>query len=367
MLRLFLREHAAFIVFQIVLVAFIMLLYWLDGFRNVDTAIYSFVISSVLVLTFLTARFVKRYHYYQRILATPQSMEHVLQREGKSPEQIQNEIYLQKLYRLYQHEVQSLYATQNRHLQFMNQWVHQMKTPLSVMHLLLQEEQELDKTSVREEMDRLKAGLDTVLMNARLDTFEQDMQIEQVDLRSLVSEVVTENKRLFISKRVYPEISIGDEHIIATDQKWMKFIIGQFLTNAVKYTFEPNKKVMISAECSNGNTLLTIQDEGIGIPSSDLPRVTKAFFTGENGRKTGESTGMGLFLAKEVCRKLGHELAISSVQGEGTSVSVLFFNQDLATQEENDDSSEDRRSDKSIRGESNPPGSQSAELHSGKR
>ena len=367
MLRLFLKEHAAFIVFQIVLVAFIMLLYWLDGFRNLDTAIYSFVISSVLVMTFLAARFVKRYQYYQRILAKPQSMEHALQREGKSPEQIQNEIYLQELYRLYQHEVQSLYATQNRHLQFMNQWVHQMKTPLSVMHLLLQEEQELDKNSVREEMDRLKSGLDTVLMNARLDTFEQDMQIEQVALRSLVSEVATENKRLFISKRVYPEISIEEEHIVATDQKWMKFIIGQILTNAVKYTFEANKKVMISAKCANGNTLLTIRDEGIGIPSSDLPRITKAFFTGENGRKTGESTGMGLYLAKEVCRKLGHELSISSVQGEGTTVSVLFFNQDLAPQEENDDSSENRRSDKSIRGKSGASGGQPIEFHGGKR
>ncbi|ANU11621.1 sensor histidine kinase [Planococcus antarcticus DSM 14505] len=367
MLRLFLKEHAAFIVFQFVLVAFIMMLYWLDGFRNLDTAIYSFVISTMLVIAFLTVRFVKRYHYYQRILVTPQNLEHMLQREGKSPEQIQNEVYLQKLYRLYQHEVQSLYATQNRHLQFMNQWVHQMKTPLSVMHLLLQEEQELDKNSVREEMDRLKAGLDTVLMNARLDTFEQDMQIEQVYLRSLVSEVVTENKRLFISKRIYPEISIAEEHIVATDQKWMKFIIGQFLTNAVKYTFEPNKKVMIAAECSNGNTLLKIRDEGIGISASDLPRVTKAFFTGENGRKTVESTGMGLYLAKEICGKLGHELSISSVQGEGTTVSVLFFDQDFATQEEKNDGSENRRSDQGLRRESDTQGSQPVKLHSGER
>ncbi|EGA89717.1 integral membrane sensor signal transduction histidine kinase [Planococcus donghaensis MPA1U2] len=342
MLRLFMKEHAAFIVFQVVLVAFIMLLYWLDGFRNLDTAIYSFVISTVLVITFLSARFARRYQYYQRILSAPQNLEHMLQREGKSPEQVQNEVYLQKLYRLYQHEVQSLYAAQNRHLQFMNQWVHQMKTPISVMHLLLQEEKELDKNSVREEMERLKAGLDTVLMNARLDTFEQDMQVEQINLRALVSEVATENKRLFISKRVYPEISIGAEHVVATDQKWMKFIIGQFLTNAVKYTFKQNKKVYIAAECSNGNTLLTIRDEGIGISSSDLPRVTKAFFTGENGRKIGESTGMGLYLAKEVCGKLGHELTISSVQGEGTTVSVLFCNQDFVTQEEHDDSSGNR-------------------------
>lgn len=331
MLRLFLKEHAAFIVFQALLVAFILLLYWLDGFRNADTAIYSFVISTILVITFLSARFTKRYRFYQKILSKPASMEDALQRDGKSPEQLQSEAYMQSLYKLYQQEVQALYAAQNRHLQFMNQWVHQMKTPLSVMQLLLQQEGELDKDSVREEMERLKSGLDTVLMNARLDTFEQDMQVEQVRLRELVAELLTENKRLFISKRVYPDMDIAEEYTVPTDRKWMKFVLSQFLTNAVKYTFEANKKVYIQACCKDGHVLLTIRDEGIGIPASDLPRVTKAFFTGENGRKTGESTGMGLYLAKEVCKKLGHRLAIDSVKGEGTTVSVLFCNQDTAT------------------------------------
>lgn len=342
MLRLFLKEHAAFIVFQIVLVAFIMLLYWLDGFRNVDTAIYSFVISTLLVGTFLTARYIKRYRYYQKIIAKPENMEHMLQREGRSPEQIQSDLYLQQLYKVYQYEVQSLYAAQNRHLQFMNQWVHQMKTPLSVMQLLLQEKDELDKNSVREEVERLKSGLETVLMNARLDTFEQDMQIELCSLHALASEVVSENKRLFISKRVYPAIRIDEEFTVATDRKWMKFIVGQLLTNAVKYTFEPEKKVYLEAECMESHIKLSIRDEGVGIPAADLPRVTKAFFTGENGRKTGESTGMGLYLAKEVCRKLGHELQITSAQGEGATVSVLFYNQDTALQEDHDDISENR-------------------------
>lgn len=324
MLRLFLREHAAFIVFQFLLVGFILMLYWLDGFRNTDTAIYSFIISLLLLASFLGVRFAMRYRYYERLLSDPPNMEHALQREGRSPETVQTELYMQKLYRLYQYEVQSLYAGQTRHLQFINQWVHQMKTPLSVMHLLLQEPEELDKASIREEVDRLRAGLDTVLMNARLDTFEQDMQIEQASLRGMVSEMVTENKRLFISRRVYPEIDIEERYQVATDRKWMKFIIGQLLTNAVKYTFEENKKLYIRASCLEGTITLSVQDEGIGIPPSDLPRVTKAFFTGENGRLSGESTGMGLYLAQEVCNRLGHELEITSSKGQGTTVSIVF-------------------------------------------
>lgn len=362
MLRLFFKEHAAFIVFQAALVAFIMALYWLDGFRNIDTAIYSFIISTLLVAVFLASRFSKRYRFYQKILAVPDRMEHSLQKDGKSPEQQQSEKYMQEIYRLYQNEAQSLYAAQKRHLQFMNQWVHQMKTPLSVMQLLLQEPAELDKNSVREEMERLKGGLDTVLMNARLDTFEEDMQIEQVPLRSIIGEIVNENKRLFISKRIYPVIDVEDKVVVATDRKWMKFILGQLLTNALKYTFAMNKKVYINADCVDENTLLTIRDEGIGIPASDLPRVTKAFFTGENGRKTGESTGMGLYLANEVCKKLGHQLTIKSAIGEGTAVSVLFRNQDSTTGGNDNAVIENRRSDESIRRESDASSPQSTEL-----
>jgi len=253
-------------------------------------------------------------------------MEDVLQKNAKTPEAIQTEKYMHELYRLYQHELHSLYASQKRHDQFMNQWVHQMKTPISVIELLLQDERPLDKRNVQEEIDRLRRGLDMVLVNARLENFEEDMQVEQVAVKTIVTATVNENKRLFITKRVFPEIHIEDDIIVASDSKWLRFIIGQFVTNAVKYTFEANKKIVISAVKRDDHVQLAICDEGIGIPASDLSRVTKAFFTGENGRKTGESTGMGLYLAKEICEKLGHELNITSEVGKGTIVTVTFTN-----------------------------------------
>ncbi|MBO2535141.1 sensor histidine kinase [Rummeliibacillus suwonensis] len=322
--KLFLKDHSGYIVFDIFLVLFILLLYWLDGFRNVDTAIYSIIISLILTITFLCIRYIMQQSYYKKILQLPKSMEDALQKNAKTPEHIATEKYIHELYKIYQLEAQSLYAQQNRHLQFMNQWVHQMKTPISVLELLLQEDGELDKISVQEEVDRLKHGLETVLMNARLDTFEEDMKIEKVALRPLVSAIVNENKRLFITNHVYPSIDIAEDCIVPTDPKWMKFIIGQFITNAVKYTFEDGKKLYLSAVVKDKQVILTIRDEGIGIPPSDLKRVTKAFFTGENGRKTSESTGMGLYLAKEVCDKLGHQLEIESEVGQGTSIRVTF-------------------------------------------
>ncbi|MBB4823595.1 signal transduction histidine kinase [Sporosarcina luteola] len=325
-LSLFLREHLPLLVFQLLLVLFILLLYYLDGFRGMNTAIYSIIMSFLLTAGYLGGKYVMRRSFYASITRKPEKMEDALMRYAASPEQRQTVRYMRDLYSLYQNEVQSLYASQHRQIHFMNQWVHQMKTPISVIGLLLQEEEELDKRSVAEEIDKIRLGLDAVLMNARLETFEEDMRIEQVDLKSLVQKVVNEHKRLFITNGVFPVIRIEDRFTVATDAKWMHTIITQFITNAVKYTFDEGKKIHFEAEAAEAGIKLSIQDEGIGIPASDLKRVRKAFFTGENGRLTGESTGMGLYIASEVCGKLGHPLTIESETGVGTTVSILFKN-----------------------------------------
>ncbi len=339
MIRLFLKEHAIFILFQLFLVLFVMLLYWLDGFRNLDTAIYSIVISFILTVTFLTTLFLKKAAFYKKILSVPTQVEGILQREAHSPEIRQIEVYLEHLYRLYQRELQLLYARQNRHLQFMNNWVHQMKTPISILELMAQDRDKVDAKSLLEETDRLKRGLDAVLMNARLDTFEEDMQIDKVNLKELVTEAVSKNKRLFIGNRIYPVIDIEEEIYITTDAKWLGMIISQFITNAIKYTLEDNKKLYFEAKKEHHSILFSVRDEGMGIPASDIKRVTKPFFTGENGRKIGESTGIGLYLAQEVCSRLNHELLIESAIGEGTTVSICFQQQESNERGEHDDDS----------------------------
>lgn len=323
-IRLFLREYVSFIIFQFVLIAFMLVIFWLDGFRDVATAIYMISISLVLLISFLIIRYMLRQRFLTQITQVPTTMEEVLQKNARTPEHKKNQRYLNEVYKVYQYEVQALYAQQNRQDKFMNQWIHQMKTPLAVIDLLLQDDAELDKGNVQEEIDRLKRGLEMVLVNARIDKFEEDMQIEQVYLKQIVTKVINENKRLFIANHVFPDIQIDSELVVTSDSKWLHFIIGQFVTNAVKYTFEDNKKIYISVIEVEHSVVLTIRDEGIGIPKSDILRVTKPFFTGENGRKTRESSGMGLYLANEICRKLGHDLVITSEVGEGTAVAITF-------------------------------------------
>lgn len=323
-IRLFIREHISYVIFQVCMTLFLIALFWLDGFRNLETAIYAIVINGLLIASFLVVRYMLRRRYLKKLTQLPSTMDDALQKNAKTSEYILTERYLQELYHLYQHEVQTLYATQKRHHKFMNQWIHQMKTPIAVLELLLQEDEALEKKSVQEEVDRLKRGLEMVLMNARLDNFEGDMQIAPVPLKSTVTTVINENKRLFITNRVFPEVQIDDELLVMSDSKWLRFLLEQFITNAVKYTFEQQKKIYVTATEQNGQIILAVRDEGIGIPKSDLTRVTKAFYTGENGRKTGESTGMGLYIAKEICDKLGHELVIHSEVNSGTTVQVIF-------------------------------------------
>lgn len=322
-IRLFVKEHFLYIIFQVCMTLFLIALFWLDGFRNLDTAVYAVVINILLITSFLIVRYMLRRRYLTKITQLPRAMDDALQKNAKTSEYFVTERYLQELYHLYQHEVQTLYATQKRHHKFMNQWIHQMKTPISVLELLLQEE-DIDKKSVQEEVDRLKRGLDMVLMNARLNNFEEDMQIGPVPLKSTVMTVINENKRLFITNRVFPEVQMDAELVVMSDSKWLHFLLEQFITNAVKYTFEPQKKLYVTATVQGEQIVLAVRDEGIGIPKSDLSRVTKAFYTGENGRKTGESTGMGLYIAKEICDKLGHELVIQSEVNKGTTIEVIF-------------------------------------------
>lgn len=324
-IRMYVKDHVSFFIFQALLILFLFVLFWLDGFRNYNTLIYALMISVLFTVAFLGGKFIMRRSFYWAIVKEPVRMEDALIRRIHSPEHSRTTHYMRQLYKVYQDEAQTLYSSQSRQIEFMNHWVHQMKTPISVINLLLQEET-YDRKSIEEELDRLQKGLDTVLVNASLETFEKDMTIEKLPLKHLVQETVTAHKRLLITNRIFPSLEIDDTFVVASDRKWLKIVLGQFITNAVKYTFEEGKKIYLTAEKGPSGIAFSIRDEGVGIPASDLNRVTNAFFTGENGRLTGESTGMGLYIAAEVCEKLGHELLIESAPNEGTTITVLFKN-----------------------------------------
>jgi signal transduction histidine kinase len=324
-MKLFIREHLPLILIQTVQLFLVLLVYWLDGYRNVPTALYSVFIGLTLLAGYLIYRYAGYRLFYRKLSGSMKDLDESLQPSGGAPLPKALDELLQSQYRLYRQRLDEWESRRRAHLTFMNQWVHQMKTPLSVIQLTVQDEEDPRFASIREEAERMERGLETVLYTARLEAFEQDFTVERVSLRQAVERVVHENKRSFIRNAVYPEVNIDESLHVETDAKWLHFMLNQLLSNAIKYSAGSHAKIRFTAqEREAGTVCLSIQDRGIGIPAADLKRVFRPFYTGENGRKYRESTGMGLYLVNEICRRLGHRVELASQVGAGTTVTLVF-------------------------------------------
>lgn len=164
-----------------------------------------------------------------------------------------------------------------------------------------------------------------LLNTARLEKFEMDFHLKKTSLNHVIRDVLIAHKRLCIRHNVIPQIH--GEVWTETDEKWMTVVLNQIVSNAIKNC--KNKKgvknlIFHLEQNTDTSSKLSITDEGRGIAPHDIPRIFDPFFTGENGRSAGESTGMGLYLATQVCSKFGRELSVSSEFGIGTTFTITF-------------------------------------------
>lgn len=326
MKKLFWLEHLPLIIFSIVELLVVLLVFWFDGYDHPVTAAYAIFLGLFILGGYLLFRYYSHRGFYERLSEPMRSLNESIKHKESAPLPAALNQLLEEQYRQYQSKLMDWERKQKEHMTFMNQWVHQMKTPLSVIEMITQEDDNESYKSISEEADRLRRGLDMVLYMSRLDTFEQDFSVEPVSLQKLVKDVIHENKRYFIYSHVYPEMLVDEDIVVQTDAKWLRFIVLQLLSNAIKYSAGSGEKVTITAtRAAHGREVqLEIRDRGIGIPKSDLSRVCNAFYTGENGRKYKESTGMGLYLVREVAQKLNHRVELESERGKGTVVRLIF-------------------------------------------
>ncbi|HZG14456.1 MAG TPA: sensor histidine kinase [Candidatus Bathyarchaeia archaeon] len=323
-MKLFIRDQFLFVSLFFMQLGALLLIFQLDGYSSGTIVLYAIFLSLFFSGVYLIIRYWANRKVYHYLGHSIQSLDELTQSLGETPlAEAMAEVF-QQHYRLYMEQLHLHENKQREYNTFIQQWVHQMKTPISVIHLLLQNEDSPATESIREEVDRLKRGLETVLYTARLERFEQDFLIEPVHLHSLVQGVLLENKRLFIRNQVYPEVRVDEQWRVESDDKWLSFVLTQLLTNAVRYSAGISRKVLIQAYARGSMAVLEVKDQGIGIPKEDMERVFQPFFTGENGRKYPESTGMGLYLVKEVCRRLDHSLELESRAGKGTTVRIIF-------------------------------------------
>ncbi|BDR68811.1 sensor histidine kinase [Clostridium tetani] len=336
----FLKDRIAYIIVYLISISFVILTMHLTLFIKVidfpiTNILYAYFVSIVILIIFLVYEHSKVRAFYKQlyeILNSENIMENIINiGEVRTIEQKLFTQILKKLYKSYEDKVYKYKDIQKHYLDFINQWVHQMKTPVSVIDLILQEEDTSEFNeildSIGEENEKISQGLNIMLYNARINEFNHDFNVEDIDILLILRKVINDNKKLLIRHKIFPKIS-GETAIVQTDKKWIYFVINQIVINAIKYTAATEKdKKTINFNIKEDTTkiVVSIEDNGIGIPKEDLGRVFNAFFTGKNGRKTSESTGMGMYLSKRICEELGNEVYVESEEGKGASFYIAFY------------------------------------------
>lgn len=210
----------------------------------------------------------------------------------------------------------------NEYKEYIEQWIHDVKTPISAMKLLCENNKSDITRKLMTELIKISHYTDQALYYARSENVEKDYLIKEVLLSEIIHAAIADNKQLLIQNNVSVEVR-NCYYTVYTDEKWIGFILNQLIANAVKY-MEKEPKIIFETETSQGQNVLLIRDNGIGITESDLPRIFEKGFTGENGRTGKSSTGIGLYLCKRLCDKLGIGITVRSVPNEGTLVSLYF-------------------------------------------
>lgn len=209
-------------------------------------------------------------------------------------------------------------------IDFYTTWVHQIKTPVSVLRMILQKEDTKQNRALLLEVFRIEQYIEMVLSYLRLDHASSDFVFKQYKLDSILKSVIHKFAPQFVEKKI--ALSYEPTNLtVLTDEKWLSFLIEQVFSNALKYTKEGGK-ISIYMEADQ---TLTISDTGIGIAPEDLPRIFEKGFTGYNGRTDKKATGLGLYLCKETAKKLSHRIAAKSVVGKGTAISITFLSNSM--------------------------------------
>lgn len=199
-------------------------------------------------------------------------------------------------------------------------WVHQVKTPISAMNLMLQTGAPLDGERLLNQLFKIEQYVDMVLQYLRTDSPGNDLVIRQVDLDAILRKAIHKYAPIFIRKKINLNYEPVDCRI-TTDEKWFQFVVEQLLSNALKYTDSGEITIRL-AERENGGKMLAVGDTGTGIAPEDIPRVFEKGYTGNNGRLGRKSTGIGLYLCRKITARLSHEMEIESEPGKGTTVFI---------------------------------------------
>lgn len=330
-LKEYLIDKIKFIIFYVLLMSFISAVVYLDGLVKIrlGNILYINAIGLTLLLLYFLLDYFPMKKYYSTInYIAKNRKEDILTSlpKAKNYEQALWSEIVMSIYREQQQKLDKLYEGKKEGSEFIDSWVHEVKTPIAVSRLIIENSWNKSKNetlnSIEEEIDKIDSCIEQALYYSKIDDFSKDYFVNENNIKKIIKELLKKNAKAFINKKISIELLNLDVNV-CTDKKWILFIIDQILSNSLKYTDEKGK-ITINTETNNKEKVLIIEDNGVGIKEEDLNRVFNKGFTGYNGRKEYKSTGMGLYLAKRLAVKLGHDITIESAYGKYTKVKLHF-------------------------------------------
>lgn len=212
--------------------------------------------------------------------------------------------------------------------EYIEQWIHEVKTPITAMKLICENNRCSFTRELMTQLEHIDRFTEQALYYARSEHTEKDYSVREIRLSDVIHGAIGDNKYLLRQNHVAVTAEAG-EYTVYSDEKWLRFLLGQLISNAVKYrTDQP--ELRFSAVRESGRVVLSVEDNGAGIPESDLPRIFEKGFTGQNGRAVPGSTGIGLYLCRRLCDKLGIGISAGS-SGKGTAIFLSFPINDFVT------------------------------------
>ena len=318
-------EEKIFFIISSLLFTILLSIYLLLIGINVGIVILFAILIIAFILISLLVSYILIKKRYVKIVNLVDSLDekYLIKEVIDKPKNLENKAYyyaLDKACKALNDKLSEVENSKEEYLDFLDSFIHEIKTPISALSLYADNNND---ERVKEEVLKISRLVDKMLFYAKSDVVEKDYFIKEVTLADLVHPVLLEYKNYLLNYSFKVEVKNLDNLVVYTDIKWLNFIIEQILNNSLKYQNKKERIVRIKGIDDKNNIKLVIYDNGVGIKESDLSKVFEKGFTGSNRSKKNAS-GIGLYLVKKLCDKLGIDIKIESVYLKYTKVIITF-------------------------------------------
>ena len=301
--------------------------------NGIQTVLFILVVWLIVLTSCLLLFYFSRKKYLNKLLDMTEQLKerYLLPEIMQEPERADEQVFYQIMKMAEKSMLERIGEVQRErkeYKEYIEQWIHEVKTPITAIKLICENNRCSFTRELMAELENINRFTEQALYYARSEHTEKDYSVREINLSDVVHGAIADNKYLLRQNNV--AVTVEDvEYSIYSDDKWLRFILDQLISNAVKYRAD-QPVLHFFAVKKTDSIILSVEDNGIGIPQSDLPRIFEKGFTGQNGRTIHSSTGIGLYLCRRLCDKLGIGISASS-EGKGTAISLSFRINDFVT------------------------------------